>query len=342
MNSVKHNSSHRSSTTTINPEMVFIHKSTLYILLVIVVTIAVYIGYRFFLPPEALTPGPVASLSIPLEPSELIQKQEVTHNEKGRTVYLYVPESTKRSNSVHAIILLHGYGGDARSFLSGSGFMPIADEHGVVLVAPEGIGLSWNVEYCCGVSRKNDIDDTGYIAAIASALKSNGVQDVFLAGYSNGGILSYMVSSMYPELFRAIAPVAATAGGRRFSYEPFLTPKTLKETVPAIIIHGKQDEVIPYEGGVSPVENIETYSAYESAELWARENGCQTNETDDVVLDTFTLNMYFCPPEAAVEMYTVIGTGHTWEHMIGDVSSTQLIWQFFAQYTGDTIPATFN
>jgi polyhydroxybutyrate depolymerase len=341
MNTVKHQTSQQKNGAA-SPDMVFIHKSTLYILLVIVVTIAVYIGYRFFLPVEALTPGPIASISIPVEPSTLIQKQEVTHNEKGRTVYMYVPESTKRSNSVPAIILLHGYGGDARSFLTRSGFMPVADEHGVVLVAPEGIGLSWNVEYCCGISRKNDIDDTGYIAAIASALKSNGVQDVFLAGYSNGGILSYMTASMYPELFRAIAPVAATAGGRRFSYEPFLTPNTLEEPVPAIIIHGKQDTVIPYGGGVSPVENIETYSAYESAELWARGNGCHTDETDDVVLDTFTLNMYFCPPDAAVEMYTVIGTGHTWEHLIGDVSSTELIWQFFAQYTGDTIPATFD
>jgi hypothetical protein len=98
--------------------MVFIHKSTLDILLVIVVTIAVYIGHLFFMTVEVLTPGPIASISIPVKPSTRIQKQKVTHNEKGRTVYMYLLESTKCSNSVHAIILLHGYRGDARSKIS--------------------------------------------------------------------------------------------------------------------------------------------------------------------------------------------------------------------------------
>ena len=74
-------------------------------------------------------------------------------------------------------------------------------------------------------------------------------------------------------------------------------------------------------------------------ELWTSANGCgrqpQTNTTDNFVHEVWT----GCDEKTAVELYTIIGGGHTWpggargwpgaDQPTQTLSASQVIWEFF-------------
>jgi poly(3-hydroxybutyrate) depolymerase/peptidoglycan/LPS O-acetylase OafA/YrhL len=77
------------------------------------------------------------------------------------------------------------------------------------LVYPEGYLKSWNAGGCCGKAAKANIDDTGFLEALAAAVDPGSRQPLDLVGYSNGGRLAYRMACSDPGLFGEIAVVKA-------------------------------------------------------------------------------------------------------------------------------------
>jgi polyhydroxybutyrate depolymerase len=103
--------------------------------------------------------------------------------------------------------------------------------------------LTWNGGYCCGSAARRGIDDIGFLrAVIGDAADRFGVDGsgVYLTGMSNGAILSETFAAKNPGLVRAVAGVAGTMDTRR---------TRVQGKVPALIIHGTADTMVPYEGG---------------------------------------------------------------------------------------------
>lgn len=147
------------------------------------------------------------------------------------------------------ILALHGGGGDPDQFASASGLARAATQSGYAVAFPAGTGrrgdrlLTWNGGYCCGSAARGRVDDIGFLkAVIADAGQRFGVDTggVYVTGMSNGSILAETFAAKSPDLVRAVAGVAGTMDTSR---------TRVQGRVPALIIHGTADTMVPYAGG---------------------------------------------------------------------------------------------
>ena len=90
-----------------------------------------------------------------------------------------------------------------------------------------------------------------------------------------------------------------------------------------------RDDVIPYEGGPSPVGH-DFVSAEETVRLWAEHNRCQP---DPLIATTALGNRRIeyagCADGARVVHYGLPDGDHDVPHELGDGETLQVTWEFF-------------
>jgi polyhydroxybutyrate depolymerase len=146
------------------------------------------------------------------------------------------------------ILALHGGGGDPDQFAKSSGFGRAAVAAGYAVAFPAGTGrrgdriLTWNAGYCCGPALRNQSDDLGFLMrVIRDAQDRFGLGDrVYMTGMSNGSMMAQSFAARNPGLLRAVAGVSGTMDTSRIR---------LGGPVPALILHGTADAMVPYGGG---------------------------------------------------------------------------------------------
>ena len=266
----------------------------------------------------------------------------LTHDELERSYILYVPTSVDWNQPVPLVFVFHGGTGNAQSAIRMSGFNEVADQNGVVVVYPNGTGplsddkfLTWNGGSCCAYAQNNNVDDVGFVRAIVADLQSLAPIDekrIYATGMSNGGMLSHRLGCEASDVFAAIAPVSGTLN---------FSPCQPSQPISVAAFHGTDDRNVPYDGGVGQesLVGVDFASVSDSIELWTSANGCgrqpQTNTTDNFVHEVWT----GCDEKTAVELYTIIGGGHTWpggargwpgaDQPTQTLSASQVIWEFF-------------
>jgi polyhydroxybutyrate depolymerase len=93
---------------------------------------------------------------------------------------------------------------------------------------------------------------------------------------SNGGMLSYQLAAAHPQWFAAIAPVSATIGGTSRNGDRFVIAAP-DRPVPVMIIHGRKDPFVLFEGGSSSLISFPKRSNMAVADalsLWAAADRC--------------------------------------------------------------------
>jgi polyhydroxybutyrate depolymerase len=111
--------------------------------------------------------------------------------------------------------------------------------------------------------------------------------------------------------------------------------------VPIIAFHGKQDTVVPFDGGrLSCCGNPTIAAAPDTMANWARHDGCAADPVEEVVKGQATVRRWTgCKPGGVVELYVLGDGGHTWPgtplggDLLGgaskDVDASEVIWAFF-------------
>ena len=163
-----------------------------------------------------------------------------------------------------------------------------------------------------------------------------------MVGYSNGGMLAYLFAAQKPETLAAAAVIAATIGSRPSPSEPEVRIPPARAPVPLLVIHGREDDRVPYEGG-SLEKNGHVYvSVKESIDFWLRANRVspvpQREERmgGKVIKETWKAGN----GDQEVILYTLEGWKHTiptryfTEKLPGndplkDFDATEIIWDFF-------------
>ena len=179
------------------------------------------------------------------------QKMSIVHDSLERSFYLHLPKGYSENNTYPMVLALHGGGGTAKQFNRGtrSRFNRLANEEGFILVYPQGIGKSWNDHpdrEKRGEARKRNIDDVGFISAVIDHLSERFAVDttkVFSCGISNGGLMSQTLAAELPNKIKAIGLVSANFSEIKAEEMRGGTPFS------AIIIHGTEDPIFPYDEG---------------------------------------------------------------------------------------------
>lgn len=228
------------------------------------------------------------------------QNGELRHGKTNRSYRVFVPESDK---PLPLVVALHGGWGTGEALAEQSGLDAAATRHGFAVVYPNGIWRSWNAGSCCGKAASGDVDDVGFLRKLASEIGGQDCIDgdrVYGTGFSNGAMMTHRMACDAPDVFDAIAPVS---GG------PMVENCGADKPVPALLMVGRADERIPWDGGMFK----ESYrpSIAEQVKALASRNRCEDDTAQVSGSGGYCEQRSGCS-NGALRWCIIDGIGHQW------------------------------
>ena len=258
-------------------------------------------------------------------------------NGTTRQYDVYAPEgiTSSESSKVGVVISLHGASND---YWNGRvDFNSIAeaeknnDNKKFIVVYPRGLMRQLRgQERGWETYTESNTEDVEFFKAIVTELKKKYSVDmsrIYLAGFSNGGMMAYKAAHQAGDFFAAFASVGGYPVNESHLFHAG------KQPTPFIHIQGKADGIFP--NSTYPLDVITHNMVYRNGAKfnpWTED----TYEKQDGEMVTSSNIDKDChaalPGGAAFYMYKVAGMGHTWTYdwdgdHVDDVAAT--MWKFF-------------
>ena len=159
---------------------------------------------------------------------------------------LYVPTGYDKSKASPLIVALHGLWSNPQQIIRYPKFVPHAEKHGYIVVAPMGYNSrGWYGARGKGGGRGSDPENLGELSQKDVMNVLGLVRDefnidenrIYLLGHSMGGGGSLHLAIEYPDVWAAIAPIAPAVPS---------DPERLKRArhIPAIVVQGDKDRLV--------------------------------------------------------------------------------------------------
>jgi polyhydroxybutyrate depolymerase len=240
---------------------------------------------------------------------------------RDRTYLIYVPANLPPQAAL--VIVLHGSAMDGARMRVRTGyeFDRLADQHGFVVLYPDGYRRNWNDcrKNATFPAKRENIDDMSFIRAlIARVLVEQAIDEkrVYVFGYSNGGHMAFRLAMEAPVEIAAVAAVAASLPTPAASSCP-----QQGRTSRVMLINGTSDPINPYQGGIVTLFGFASrgsvMSSVASAQSFAARNGITTppipGQLPKGVSDEFTpveTLTWHANGKPFSCLYTVRGGGH--------------------------------
>ena len=255
---------------------------------------------------------PVPPLELRAGVNEMTLKQVIDGNTVERSYLIHTPETFDPKAKLPLLFAFHGYKG------SGSGFVrqfrqPV--ELGKFIgVYPDGIDTGWDLQ-------PDAMHDVEFVEAILRRLQTSaGIEasKPVAMGFSNGSGFVHKLA-MESERFVAISPWASQLLVNN-------QPQPVDAKVSVLQLHGTDDKVIPYAGGIS-FKNYNFMAAEAGAAAWASHNGCDSTPSETDAGPHVRLEWENCDSGARVVHYRLNGTGHRLPPNV-DGGTTRLVVEF--------------
>jgi len=275
-------------------------------------------------------PGPTTSATFGDVP------QTITVDGTTRDYRLAVPRGYRSDRPTPLILQFHGSGSNAVQQSAYSGLPAAGAVAGYLVATPDAIGGNWDLAVPGAQTA-----DQRLVAALEQDLGSRYCVDrarTYAAGISLGSEFATIVACDPADHIAAVGLVAA-----EYLLRPCPGP------VPVLAFHGTADPVVPYASGATgrSVPGIPVVGALANLQAWAKLDRCRptprvTTPHPDIVRHVWS----GCAAGSAVELYTVVGGGHTWPGSpvklsaaaLGptteSISATGLMLSFFAMHPG--------
>lgn len=266
-----------------------------------------------------------------------------------RTYALYVPASISESAPAPLVIALHGGLGQGRSMAALSGFSSLADHEGFLVAYPDGLHGHWRDGRTMPSGMvAEEADDVAFIAALlddAASFHALDARRIYATGMSNGAIFSHYLALKLGDRIAAIAPVA---GGIATEVAADFHPAA---PVSVLIINGRDDPLVPYNGGAVAKTHGSIVPTERTLHLWLDADDLHGEPRDRNVAAKKAGD---CSEQwqtwsggrngSAVTLISLAGGGHTWpggtqylpKAIVGaacpELDATRTIWEFFKQH----------
>ncbi|MFC1722472.1 alpha/beta hydrolase family esterase, partial [Patescibacteria group bacterium] len=177
------------------------------------------------------------------------KEKEFNFNDSLRLYRIHLPKDYQVDNSYPLVVALHGVGDNPRLMEMYTGLSRKADEEGFIVLYPSGTKpkkfspITWNAEICCGYSQEKQIDDIGFIESLINSVSEEYKVDrsrIYIAGYSNGGMLAHLLSLRMGNKIAATGVVAGAVGSQLEEDEEITFFQKSEVPVPIIILHGRE------------------------------------------------------------------------------------------------------
>jgi polyhydroxybutyrate depolymerase len=270
---------------------------------------------------------------------------------RTRTYVLHVPAAYSANKAAPLVIALHGRLGDGHGMATLTHFDKVSDEHGFLVVYPDGLHRGWADGRGGTDSDKDGVNDVKFLSELIHQLESRYKVDakrVYVTGISNGGFMTHRLACELGDEIAAAAPVAAT-----------LSENTANACHPAkpvsiAMIMGAKDPLVPIEGGALGRNGArgKILSFQATADKWSTLDGCtgkaNKSEIADSANDGTTIHVKTianCKAGSEVMTYEVEDGGHTWpggtqylpKLVIGkttrNMDASEVLWSFFAKHS---------
>lgn len=224
-----------------------------------------------------------------------------------RNYLVHVPPGLEQPNGL--VINLHGAGMTGGSQSAMTNYNAVADQHGFVVVYPDGIDLSWADGRGASVPDRQGVDDVGFLVALANRLTQDfGIDPghVFATGMSAGAFMANRLACSRADVFSAVVTVAGTLGSA-FPCNP-------SQPVSVLSFHGTADNVVPFNGGpmVGRGGPSDIVSAPALAQRWRELDGCPAPVEDSPTPSVHRFTAVGCADGNEVSFVQIDGGGHTW------------------------------
>lgn len=251
----------------------------------------------------------------------------------ARRYRLAVP-ADKGQRALPLILNFHGYTSTAGEQAVYSQLEAKGPPRGYVVATPQGTATPafWKI-----LPNLPAPDDVAFTNTLIDHLEQTRCIDptrVYSTGLSNGAGMSALLGCRIPNRLAAIAPVSGLTLVARC---PKGTPMSV------IAFHGSADQVVAYEGGRSSFAGLPVLGVPMGVAAWATRASCAAKPKIRDVTPHVQLTTYQgCASGTNVELYTIVGGGHTWPgssdlSFLGptthEINATDLILAFFAHHT---------
>lgn len=183
--------------------------------------------------------------------------------EKTTLHYLLRQPKTEITNPP-LLLLLHGVGGNEQNLFSFANDLPdnflVVSARGPLTLGPE--SFAWfQVNFTSGHPQINEqqaeaarVTILDFIESLKNELDFDDKQ-VYLMGFSQGGIMSYSVALTEPEKIKGIAVMS----GRLLpEVKPLIADEKRLEKLKVFVSHGRQDAVLPFPFATDAVSYLQT------------------------------------------------------------------------------------
>jgi polyhydroxybutyrate depolymerase len=246
---------------------------------------------------------------------------QIEYDSVERSYIAHVPDDAAIGAplTLPVLVVLHGAGGNALKAETATGLTTYAKADDFIIVYPNGTQaadiegqLAWNAGACCGVPKRTDVDDVGFIEAVLDDVQAKYAVDtgrIYLAGFSNGGMMSYRLSC---ELGDRIAGIAVVSGAFNVS------SCESEATTDVLIVHGTGDLTVPYKGGLSNERTAARFgqwsnkSVADAAKVWIARDDCD-DSPDSETRGSITRQVYAdCADDTELEVISIKNGQHVW------------------------------
>lgn len=141
-----------------------------------------------------------------------LREVTIEHDGIDRDYLLYAPSDLAADRDVPLVFAFHGYTSLAVDFIEYADFRPLADEHGFILVYPDGTSFQGDQFWDVGI-HGGTADDVGFVSAMIEAVSKDFPVDegrIYATGHSNGGMMSVQLACQLSDQIAAVAPVAGS------------------------------------------------------------------------------------------------------------------------------------
>lgn len=233
---------------------------------------------------------------------------------RDRVYRLAIPADYDPDTAAPLVMNVHGSGSTAVEASLYTGLPKAGTDRGMIVVAPEGTDGQWELG--------SDGVDHDFLTGLIDDLESRFCVDrnrVHAVGMSLGAWKAAATACGSPGRFASLSLV--TVEVRPPGCEP----------LPVVAFHGTADPVVAYGEGGGTVDSSATPNAglpptLDNMVAWAEGAGCATEPEPTPIGDDVEHRVYDgCDDDLGVELYTVVGGGHTWpgaEIEIGPTTDT--------------------